>query len=257
MLALASSETLDTHQLSQQYALVIDNSQLGKNMPKNAVILLSGGLDSTTCLALAQHEGFNCYTISFSYGQKQSAELLAAQSIAKKAGVKKHEIIQLPIGQLGGSALTDEHINIPDYTDGDTIPSTYVPARNTIFLSFALAYAETTQAHTIFIGASAIDYSGYPDCRPEYFSAFQTLATLATKTGVEGETIHIRTPLIQLTKAQTIALGQSLNVDYSQTVSCYRLNTQGQACGTCDSCILRKKGFAEAKVDDPTQYWQN
>lgn len=223
-------------------------------MPKKAVILLSGGLDSTTCLALAKSEGFECYAISFSYGQKQSAELDAAKNIAKNFGVVRHEILTLPMGQLGGSSLTDNSMSVPDFSEANDIPNTYVPARNTIFLSMALAFAEVVDANTIFIGASAIDYSGYPDCRPEYFKAFQAMVDLATKQSVEGEKIIIKTPLIQLTKAETIALGHKLGVDYSLTTSCYRLNPEGEACGTCDSCVLRKKGFDEIELPDPTRY---
>ncbi len=220
---------------------------------KNAVILFSGGLDSTTCLAFAKSQGFNCYAISFNYGQKHSAELNAAKRIAEKMGVK-HIIVDLPISQFGGSALTDSQLDVPDYANSNEIPITYVPARNTIFLSFALGWAETLKAQDIFIGVSAVDYSGYPDCRPEYIQAFQKLANLATKAGVEEGNIFIRTPLIDLSKAQTIQLGMSLGVDYAMTVSCYKATVDGKACGNCDSCALRKKGFIDAGMTDPTVY---
>ncbi len=223
---------------------------------KKAVILLSGGLDSTTCLALAKKQGFACYAMSFSYGQKQCAELLAAQNVARHFGVVKHEIVDLNIAQLdgGGSALTDPQIAVPEYVETDIIPITYVPARNTIFLSIALGWAEILQAHTIFIGISAVDYSNYPDCRPEYLEAFQAMATLATKTGVEAKPVHIEAPLLHLSKAETLTLGLSLGVDYSLTVSCYKASDEGLACGHCASCELRKRGFAAAAVADPTRY---
>ncbi len=226
---------------------------------KKAVVLLSGGLDSTTCLALAKKQGFACYALSFSYGQKHNAELLAAQNIARHFGVVKHEIVDLNLRGLdgGGSALTDPKITIPEYLEGNSIPVTYVPARNTIFLSIALGWAEILQAQKIFIGISAVDYSGYPDCRPEYLEAFQTMATLATKTGVEEKPIHIEAPLIHLSKAETLNLGLSLGVDYSMTVTCYKATDEGLACGHCGSCELRKRGFAEAAVADPTRYVEN
>ena len=217
---------------------------------KKAVILLSGGLDSTTCLALAQKD-YECYALSFDYGQKHVTELNAAQKIAQHFQVKQHIILPLPIGEFGGSALTDEHIAVPDYAGNHQIPSTYVPARNTVFLSLALGWAETLPAYDIFIGASSVDYSGYPDCRPEYFTAFQKMANLATKTSVEGKPIQIHTPLINLSKAETIQLGLSLDVDYSLTTSCYQVSPKGKACGRCDSCILREKGFSEAGLIDP------
>lgn len=221
---------------------------------KKAIILFSGGLDSTTCLAYAKKAGFDCYALSFSYGQRQSAELNAAEKIAVYFNAK-HKIFNLEINQFGGSALTDHNIDVPDYDEKNThIPITYVPARNTIFLSIALAWAEVLNAKDIFIGVSQIDYSGYPDCRPEYIKTFQKLANLATKFGVEEGGINIHTPLIHLSKAETIQLGQNLGVDYSMTVSCYQANEKGQACGKCDSCMLRKKGFSEAMVTDVTQY---
>lgn len=221
---------------------------------KKAVILLSGGLDSTTCLALAKSQGYACATLSFDYGQRHRAELEAAARISAQFGALKHEVVKLSLDNLGGSALTDESIAVPDYVGDDAIPVTYVPARNTVFLSIALGFAEVLEARSIFAGMSAVDYSGYPDCRPEYIAAFQQMANLATKAGVEGNPIEIKTPLINLSKAQTIKLGDSLGVDYSQTVSCYQLSELGQACGRCDSCELRKRGFLEAGVADPTRY---
>ncbi len=221
---------------------------------KKAVILLSGGLDSATCLAYAKDQGFICYTLGFNYGQKHQAELAAAKKIAAELGAIKHEVVTLSIGNLGGSALTDHAIAVPDYQATPTIPVTYVPARNTVFLSIALGYAEIIDADAIFIGVSAIDYSGYPDCRPEYIQSFQAMANLATKRGIEGKPIHIMTPLIQLSKAETIKLGIALGIDYSMTVSCYRATESAQACGLCDSCQLRIKGFEDAAVMDPTHY---
>lgn len=219
-----------------------------------AVVLLSGGLDSTTCLAIAKSQGFDCYALSFNYGQKNRAELIAARKIAAHFGVANHIIFSLAIDQFGGSALTDNNIAVPDYKGDDQIPVTYVPARNTIFLAVALGYAETLQANDIFIGASHIDYSGYPDCRPDYFAAFDKLANLATKAGVEGNKLTIHTPLIELSKAETITLGTQLGVNYAMTVSCYRADEDGRACGNCDSCTLRKLGFAQAGVVDNTKY---
>ena len=220
---------------------------------KSAIILFSGGLDSTTCLAIAKSEGFVCHALSFRYGQKHSAELEAARRIVARFSAQ-HIVVDLPVAQFGESALTDSRIDVPDYKGGTSIPVTYVPARNTIFLAFALGWAETLNASDIFIGASAIDYSGYPDCRPEYIAAFQTLANLATKKGVEEGNIRIRAPLISLSKADTVRLGMSLGVDYSETVSCYRATEEGKACGNCDSCALRRKGFAEAGLPDQTCY---
>ncbi len=220
---------------------------------KKAIILLSGGLDSTTCLGLAKSEGYQCHALSFDYGQRHSSELEAAKRITQNEHIL-HTILPLPLGQLGGSALTDKESAIPNHQSSNAIPVTYVPARNTIFLSFALALAEISNTNDIFIGVSAIDYSGYPDCRPEYIHAFQTLANLATKVGVEENNIRIQTPLIHLSKADTIRLGIKLGVDYSLTVSCYQASVDGLACGTCDSCALRKKGFEEVGVPDPTRY---
>lgn len=221
---------------------------------KKAVILFSGGLDSTTCLAIAKSQGFDCYALSFNYGQKHGIELNAAKRIAAHLGAI-HKIIDLPIGQFGGSALTDSNFEVPEYKPNDGIPITYVPARNTIFLSFTLAWAEVLGAHDIFIGVSSVDFSGYPDCRPEFIQAFQTMANLATKIGVTEGNIRIQTPLGVLSKAETISLGLKLGVDYQMTVSCYRANDQGHACGKCDSCMLRKKGFADAGVEDATIYY--
>ncbi len=221
---------------------------------KKAVVLLSGGLDSTTCLAFAKDQGFSCYALSFQYGQKHSAELNAAQKIAHAFTVASHHIMPLDLKAIGNSATTDDTIAVPDYTGSNGIPITYVPARNTVFLSIALGWAEVINADAIFIGVSAIDYSGYPDCRPDYIAAFQQMANLATKAGVEGKTIKIETPLIHLSKAETIRLGMNLGVDYAMTVSCYRADEAGVACGRCDSCILRKKGFIEGGFSDPTRY---
>ncbi|MCV6609810.1 MAG: 7-cyano-7-deazaguanine synthase QueC [Amphritea sp.] len=219
----------------------------------NAVVLLSGGLDSATALAMAMERGFNCYVLSFDYGQRSQTELNAAKRIAADLGVKEHKIVRLNLEDFGGSALTDENIDVPEEEE-DGIPVTYVPARNTVFMSLALAWAEVLHAQHIFIGVNAVDYSGYPDCRPEYIQAFQTMANLATKTGVEGETLTIETPLIDLTKAEIIAAGTRLGVDYGLTVSCYQADDDGKACRVCDSCRLRAKGFEDAGVEDPTRY---
>ena len=223
-------------------------------MRKKAVIVFSGGLDSTTCLALAKQQGFDCTTLTFDYMQRHSAELQAAEQVARQFGVTDHRIVKLNIGEFGSSALTDQSIDVPDSTESDGIPLTYVPARNTVFLSIALGLAEAIKADGIFIGVSAIDYSGYPDCRPAFIEAFQHMANLATKAGIEGHPITIHTPLIGLNKAQTIALGIEAGADYSMTVSCYRADDQGRACGTCDSCTFRKQGFAQAGIADPTRY---
>lgn len=223
-------------------------------MNKKAIVLISGGLDSTTVLALARSQGFECFALSFDYGQRHRFELDAAARIAKALRAYRHEIFKIPLNTIGGSALTNPNIAVPDYTGHSTIPVTYVPARNTIFLSIALGFAEVEKADAIFIGASSVDYSGYPDCRPEYFKAFETLMNLATKSGVEGTHCTLQTPLLYLTKAQTIQLGVKLGVDYSMTVSCYSANQKGEACGQCDSCALRIKGFHEAGVSDPTKY---
>jgi 7-cyano-7-deazaguanine synthase len=222
---------------------------------KRAVVLVSGGLDSATCLALANADGYHCYALSFDYGQRASSELQAAARIAADLGVVEHQVIPLGIGKLGGSALTDHSVDVPEAgVDTGSIPVTYVPARNTVFLSYALAWAEVLQAEAIFIGVNALDYSGYPDCRPEFIKAFEAMANLATKVGVEGNRMTIATPLINLTKAEIISAGVKLGVDYSKTVSCYQADEQGRACGLCDSCRFRRKGFAEAGIEDPTWY---
>lgn len=222
---------------------------------KKAVVLLSGGPDSATSLAVAKSQGFECYVLSFNYGQKDRAELNAAKKIVAHFNVRQHEVIRLPIEQLlGGCALTNKDVAIPVETQYDKIPVTYVPARNTIFLSIALGWAEVLGAQDIFIGVNAVDYSNYPDCRSEYIEAFEKMASLATKAGVENTAIKINTPLIHLSKAETMKLGASLGVDFSMTVSCYQATAEGYACGTCESCYYRKKGFAEAGMADPTLY---
>ncbi len=220
---------------------------------KNAIILLSGGLDSITVLAHAKQQGYGCYALSFNYGQRHSAELTAAKNIAENYQVLEHKILQLGLDSIGGSALTDDHIAVPQSPQAG-IPVTYVPARNTIFLSLALGWAEVLNVSDVFIGVNAVDYSGYPDCRPEFINAFQTMANLATKAAVEGHEIRIHTPLIDLSKAEIIALGVKLGVDYAATVSCYSADAAGRACGNCDACRLRKAGFAELGVADPTCY---
>ncbi|MDO3386507.1 7-cyano-7-deazaguanine synthase QueC [Gilvimarinus sp. SDUM040013] len=220
---------------------------------KKAVVLVSGGLDSTTALAIARSEGFACYTISFDYGQRMRAELLAAERAAKALGSVEHKVIDLDLRSIGGSALTDDKIDVPEHaTQG--VPVTYVPARNTVFLSIALGWAEVLGADDIFIGVNAVDYSGYPDCRPDYIAAYEKMANLATRAGTEGHTLSIRTPLIDLTKAEIVQRGLSLGVDYGLTVSCYQADDDGRACGLCDSCRLRKVGFEQAGVIDPTRY---
>lgn len=219
-----------------------------------AVILLSGGLDSTTVLAIAQSQGFECYALSFDYGQKQRSELNAAKAIANKFRATEHRIMRVRLDDIGGSALTDSRLEVPKFNQSDEIPITYVPARNTIFLSFALAWAEVLDAQSIFIGVNALDYSGYPDCRPEYIQAYETMANLATKQSVEGDKIQIHTPLINLSKAEIIQQGLRLGVDYSMTTTCYQANDKGEACGECDACVLRQNGFDQANVDDPTRY---
>jgi 7-cyano-7-deazaguanine synthase len=219
----------------------------------NAVVLLSGGLDSATTLAMASERGFNCYVMSFDYGQRSQTELAAAKRIAADLKVKEHRVVRLNLEDFGGSALTDNNIEVPDHEE-EGIPVTYVPARNTVFMSLALAWAEVLHAQHIFIGVNAVDYSGYPDCRPEYIAAFEHMANLATKTGVEGERLSIETPLIDLTKAEIIQEGIRLGVDYGLTVSCYQADDAGRACGVCDSCRLRASGFKDAGVSDPTPY---
>lgn len=227
-------------------------------MTKKAVLLLSGGLDSTTTLAIAKSQGFEVYAMSFSYGQRHAHEVEAAKRIAKSMGVAEHRLVTIDLAVFGHSALTGNTIDVPkDRSDGemaDGIPITYVPARNTIFLSYALAWAEVLGANDIFIGVNAVDYSGYPDCRPEFIAAFEKMANLATKAGVEKKKLTIHTPLIALTKAEIIRQGTALGVDYTLTTSCYDPTDHGDACGHCDSCALRKKGFIEAGKADPTSY---
>ncbi|HEX4869462.1 MAG TPA: 7-cyano-7-deazaguanine synthase QueC [Moraxellaceae bacterium] len=221
---------------------------------KKAIVLLSGGLDSATCLALAREAGFEPVALSFDYGQRHSAELAAARRVAAAFGVRDHRVLRLDLGTIGGSALTDASIDVPTQ-ESTGIPVTYVPARNTVFLAFALGLAEVSASDDIFIGVNAVDYSGYPDCRPEFIAAFETLANLATKAGVEGHRMHIHTPLIALSKADIIRTGLRLGVDYGLTVSCYQADSEGRACGQCDSCRLRRQGFAAAGVADPTRYY--
>lgn len=218
-----------------------------------AVVLLSGGLDSATVLAMAQFEGFECYALSFDYGQRHRSELLAARRLAESAGVADYKVIGLDLDGMGGSALTDASIAVPEQAE-EGIPVTYVPARNTVFLSLALGWAEVLGARDIFIGVNAVDYSGYPDCRPAFIEAFERLANLATKAGVEGDCIRIQAPLQDMSKADIIDRGTALGVDYALTVSCYQADEQGRACGRCDSCRLRAEGFRAAGLVDPTQY---
>ncbi len=222
-------------------------------MPK-AVVLLSGGLDSITALALAQEQGFDCYALSLDYGQRHNAELAAAQRLAEAAGVNEHKVIRLGLGDVGGSALTDDAIDVPDHASNG-IPVTYVPARNTVFLSLALGWAEVLGAWDLFIGVNAVDYSGYPDCRPEFIAAFERLANLATRGGVEGGRFTIHAPLINLSKAEIIREGVRLGMDYANTVSCYSADSEGRGCGVCDACRLRAEGFRNAGIADPTRYY--
>jgi 7-cyano-7-deazaguanine synthase len=226
-----------------------------------AVVLVSGGLDSATCLAIARAEGFACYALSFQYGQRHHAELAAAGRVARSLGALEHRVMPIDLGAFGGSALTDRGIAVPEHgghessATGSTIPVTYVPARNTVFLALALAWAEVLHAYDIFIGVNAVDYSGYPDCRPEFIQAFEVMANLATRAGVEEATpLRIRTPLIDLSKAEIVRRGLALGVDFSETVSCYQADAAGRACGRCDSCRLRRAGFEAAGVQDPTAY---
>ncbi|WP_415885028.1 7-cyano-7-deazaguanine synthase QueC [Neptuniibacter sp. QD37_6] len=226
---------------------------MNSSASKKAVVLLSGGLDSATALAMAAERGYSCYVLSFDYGQRSLTELNAAKKIAKQLNVAEHRVIRLHLEDFGGSALTDHSIDVPE-EESDEIPVTYVPARNTVFMSLALGWAEVLEADAIFIGVNAVDYSGYPDCRPEYIAAFETMANLATKRGVSGDPIRIETPLIDLTKEEIIQEGTRLGVDYGLTVSCYQADDEGQACGACDSCRLRAKGFVDAGLEDPTRY---
>ena len=222
-------------------------------MKKNAVVLLSGGLDSATVLSMARARGFACYALSVDYGQRHHAELAAAQRVAQALGAAEHRVVNIDLTGFGGSALTDTSIAVPQQP-GTGIPLTYVPARNTIMLSLALAWAEVLQAQDIFIGVNAVDYSGYPDCRPAYIEAFERMANLATRAAVEGYPLTLHAPLLHLSKAEIIRQGIALGVDYAQTVSCYQADEQGRACGVCDSCRLRRAGFAAAGVADPTPY---
>lgn len=218
-----------------------------------AIVLLSGGLDSTTALAIARSEGYVCHTLAVGYGQRHSAELAAAQRISVALGALEHRQMNIDLAGIGGSALTDKSIAVPE-TPSSGIPITYVPARNTLLLALALGWAEVVGARDIFIGVNAVDYSGYPDCRPEFIEAFQVMAQLATRMGVEGERVRIRAPLQELSKAEIVRTGISLGIDYSGTVSCYQATADGRACGRCDSCRLRREGFAAAGVPDPTRY---
>ena len=225
----------------------------GAESGKQAVVLVSGGLDSATMLAIARAEGFACYALTFDYGQRHRVELEAARAIAARLGALDHRVVKLDIGWMGGSALTDRSIAVPEIpTEG--IPATYVPARNTVFLSIALGWAEVLGAQDVFIGVNAIDYSGYPDCRPEYIEAFERLARIATRAGVENRPIKIRAPLIQMRKDEIIRTGVGLDVDFALTISCYDPDPEGRACGRCDACRLRRQGFAGAGIADPTRY---
>jgi 7-cyano-7-deazaguanine synthase len=225
-------------------------------MSKKAVILVSGGLDSTTVTAMAMKQGYDCYTLSFDYGQRHRSELEAAQRVSELMTVHQHKVVKLDLGSIGGSALTDSAIAVPEEETAG-IPVTYVPARNTVFLSIALGWAEVLGADDIFIGVNAVDFSGYPDCRPEYIEAFERMANLATRAGVEGNRLTIHAPLIAMTKAEIIHTGLALGMDYSATVSCYQADTSGAACGKCESCRLRRQGFNQAGVKDPTRYQNN
>ena len=220
---------------------------------KRAVILVSGGLDSTTVLALAISQGYACYALSFDYGQRHRAELIAAERVSRALGDVEHKVVNLNLDSIGGSALTDLSIAVPE-VETEGIPVTYVPARNTVFLSIALGWAEALGAHDIFIGVNAVDYSGYPDCRPEYIAAFEAMANLATKAGVEGQKVTIHTPLMTQSKGDIIRNGVALGVDYALTVSCYQATEDSLACGKCDSCRLRRQGFFDAGIQDPTRY---
>jgi 7-cyano-7-deazaguanine synthase len=224
-----------------------------KKQRERTVVLLSGGLDSATTLAIAHQQGYACYALSMAYGQRHAAELHAAKQVARLLNVIEHKVIRIGLETIGGSALTDQAIQVPTVME-EGIPVTYVPARNTVFLSLALGWAEVLGARRIFLGVNAVDYSGYPDCRPEFIQAFERLANLATRAGVEGQRFVIETPLISLTKAQIIRQGVALGLDYSVTVSCYQADPAGLACGVCDACRLRAKGFAEAGLVDPTRY---
>jgi 7-cyano-7-deazaguanine synthase len=220
---------------------------------RRAIVLLSGGLDSATTLAIARAEGFDCLALSFAYGQRHQIELAAARHVAKAFSVEEHRKLDIDLAAFGGSALTDPRIEVPELPQ-EGIPVTYVPARNTIFLSLALGWAEVMEVYDIFIGVNAVDYSGYPDCRAEFIRAFETMANLATRAGIEGRPVHIHTPLIDLSKADIIRRGVAAGIDFSRTISCYQPDPQGRACGRCDSCRLRRQGFSDAGLDDPTRY---
>ena len=220
---------------------------------KRAVVLLSGGLDSVTALAMAREQGFECYTLSFNYGQRHHAELNAAKMLSSQNGAVAHKVIDIDLSAIGGSALTDQTIDVPEHYE-EGIPVTYVPARNTVFLSIALGWAEVLSAQAIFVGVNAVDYSGYPDCRPEFVAAFEQLANVATKAGVEGQKLTVHAPLMTMTKADIIQQGTRLGIDYGQTISCYQADADGRACGKCDSCRFRQQGFEQAGLDDPTRY---
>ena len=223
---------------------------------KRAVVLLSGGLDSATCLAIAREMGFETYALSIAYGQRHAAELTASLRVAQTLGAREHRLARVNLGEFGGSALTDPAIAVPENKENTGIPVTYVPARNTVMLSIALAWAEVLGANDIFVGVNAVDYSGYPDCRPEFIQAFETMANLATKVGVEGARLRIHAPLIKLSKGEIIRRGIELGVDYGLTVTCYQADDAGRACGCCEACRLRAAGFAAAAVPDPTSYAQ-
>lgn len=222
-------------------------------MSERAVVLLSGGLDSATALAIARDAGYDCYALSLSYGQRHATELAAAKRVASAIGVREHLVLPMALDMIGGSALTDHSISVPE-KESPGIPVTYVPARNTIFLALALGWAEVLEADDLFIGVNALDYSGYPDCRPVFIEAFEQVANLATRRAVQGQRVQIHAPLVQMTKAEIIRRGIALGVDYSITVSCYQADAEGRACGVCDSCRLRKRGFEEAGIGDPTRY---
>lgn len=224
-------------------------------IPRRAVVLLSGGLDSATCLAIAKQNGYECYALNFDYGQRHRAELAAARHVAQQLGATEYRVIKIDLAGIGGSALTDASIAVPTQ-QGNGIPVTYVPARNTVFLALALAWAEVLDVRHIFIGVNAVDYSGYPDCRPEYIAAFERMANLGTKAGIEGRNFKIETPLLYLSKAQIIREGVRLGVDYASTVSCYSAQDDGRACGRCDACRFRAHGFRDAGVPDATRYFQ-
>ncbi|MGH8215979.1 MAG: 7-cyano-7-deazaguanine synthase QueC [Rhodanobacteraceae bacterium] len=229
---------------------------MGRSEPPKAVVLVSGGMDSAVTLALAREAGFACHALSVAYGQRHASELVAAASVARMLGAAAHKTVSVDLRSIGGSALTGD-TEVPEYSEvhGEhDIPATYVPARNTIMLAIALGWAETMDAHDLFCGVNAVDYSGYPDCRPAFIEAFERLANLATRAGVEGAGLHVRAPLIDMSKADIVREGVRLGVDFSATVSCYRADSEGRACGRCDACVLRVRGFADAGVSDPTRY---